>query len=71
MAGKFKPVKRPGAATAKAKREGLSLSEGEQKHKHDPGTIGREARFPLIARHWHHGKTDEKHAAHEAIGHHQ
>lgn len=48
----FKPVKRPGAATAKAKAEGLSLSAWEQKHKHDPGTIGKEARFPLIAKKW-------------------
>lgn len=51
----FKPVKRPGAATRAAKREGISLSAWEQKHKHDPGRVGREARFPLIAKKWHHG----------------
>lgn len=50
----FKPVKRPGAATRKAKAEGLSLSAWEQKHKHDPGTTGKEARFPLIAKKWNH-----------------
>jgi hypothetical protein len=65
----FKPVRRPGAATAKAKREGISLSAWEEKHKNDPGTIGKEARFPLIARHWHHGKADDKHTPHKAIGH--
>jgi hypothetical protein len=54
--GKFNPVKRPGAATAAAKREGLSLSAWEQKHKNDPGRVGREARFPMIAKKWHHGK---------------
>ena len=52
----FRPVKRPGAATRKAKREGLSLSAWERKHKNDPGRTGRQARFPLIAKHWHHGK---------------
>ena len=52
---KFQPVKRPGAATEKARREGLSLSKWEQKHKNDPGRTGRQARFPLIAKKWHHG----------------
>lgn len=66
----FKPVKRPGAATAKAKKEGVSLSAWEQKHKNDPGLTGKQARFPLIARHWHHGKTDDKHEPHDAIGDH-
>lgn len=50
----FKPVKRPGAATRKAKAEGLSLSAWEQKHKNDPGRTGRQARFPMIAKKWHH-----------------
>ncbi len=54
MSKAFKPVKRPGAATRKAKAEGLSLSAWEQKHKHDSGRIGREARFPLIAKKWKH-----------------
>ena len=55
MAKKFQPVKHPGAATRKAKAEGLSLSAWEQKHKNDPGQTGRQARFPLIAKHWKHG----------------
>ena len=57
---KFEPVKRPGAATRKAKREGLSLSAWEQKHKNDPGTTGKQARFPLIAKKWHHGGAKKK-----------
>lgn len=68
---KFEPVKRPGAATRKAKEEGLSLSKWEQKHEHDPGLTGKQARFPMIAKHWHHGKTDDKHTPHKAIGHHE
>jgi hypothetical protein len=52
----FQPVKRPGAATRAAKREGMSLSKWEQKHKNDPGRIGKEARFPLIAKKWNKGK---------------
>lgn len=51
----FEPVKRPGAATRKAKAEGVSLSRWEQEHKNDPGRTGRQARFPLIAKKWHHG----------------
>lgn len=53
--GKFQPVKRPGAATRKAKAEGVSLSKWEQEHKNDPGRTGKEARFPLIAKKWKHG----------------
>lgn len=52
---KFNPVKRPGAATEKAKAEGVPLSEWEQEHKNDPGTTGKQARFPLIAKNWNHG----------------
>lgn len=52
--GEFRPVRRPGAATRKAKREGLTLREWEEKHKNDPGRTGRQARFPLIAAHWSH-----------------
>ena len=51
----FHPVKHPGAATRKAKAEGVSLSKWEQEHKNDPGTTGKQARFPLIAKKWHHG----------------
>jgi hypothetical protein len=50
----FRPVRRPGAATRKAKAEGLSLSAWERKHKNDPGRTGRQARFPMIAKHWKH-----------------
>jgi hypothetical protein len=59
---KFQPVKHPGAATRKAEAEGISLSEWEQKHKNDPGQTGKQARFPLIAKKWHHGgkKTEMK-----------
>ena len=38
-------VKRPGAATRKAHREGLSVSAWARKHKHDPGLRGQQARF--------------------------
>jgi hypothetical protein len=51
----FEPVKHPGAATRKAKAEGVSLSKWEQEHKNDPGQTGKQARFPLIAKKWHHG----------------
>jgi hypothetical protein len=67
---KFQPVKRPGAATAKAKKEGIPLSKWKQEHKHDSGLSGQEARFAINAKHWHHGKTDEKHTPHSAIGEH-
>jgi len=62
---KFEPVKHPGLATKEAKEEGLSLSAWEQKHKNDPGKIGARARFPLIAKKWHHGgkKVEVKSAA--------
>lgn len=56
----FKPVKRPGAATRKAKAEGLSLHTWEEKHKHDKGRTGAQARFPLIASKWHHGGNKSK-----------
>lgn len=48
----FRPVKRPGAATRKAKREGLSLSAWERKHYNDPGRTGRQARFAEIQKGW-------------------
>ena len=51
----FDPVKRPGAATRKAKAEGVSLSKWEEEHKNDPGITGKQARFPLIAKKWNHG----------------
>lgn len=51
----FHPVKRPGAATRKAEREGLSVQEWATRHYHDSGRTGKEARFAKIARKWHHG----------------
>lgn len=56
MASGFHPVKRPGAATRKARREGESVQQWASEHYHDPGRTGREARFAKIARKWHKGK---------------
>jgi hypothetical protein len=44
-----KAVKRPGALTAKAKRAGMSVQAYAQKHKHDSGLTGEEARFAVNA----------------------
>lgn len=48
----FHPVKRPGAATRAAKRAGLSLSAWSKRHYHDPGRVGKEARFVQIRKKW-------------------
>jgi hypothetical protein len=40
-----KAVKRLGALTAKAKRAGMLVQAYAQKHKHDIGVTGEEARF--------------------------
>lgn len=48
----FRPVKRPGAATRAAKREGVPLSEWSREHYHDPGVRGKEARFIKIRKEW-------------------
>jgi hypothetical protein len=53
-------VKRPGAATRAAKREGLSLSKWSAKHYHDPGVRGKEARFVKISKKFKHGKSTGK-----------
>ncbi len=45
-----KAVKRPGALTAKAKRAGMSVQAYAQKHKHDSGVTGEEARFAVTAK---------------------
>jgi hypothetical protein len=45
-----KAVKRPGALTAKAKRAGMSVQAFAQKHKHDSGVTGEEARFAVTAK---------------------
>ena len=44
-----KTVKRPSALTVKAKRSGLSVQAYAQKHKHDSGLTGEEARFAVNA----------------------
>jgi len=49
-------IKRPGALTAKAKRAGMSLSAFEQKHKRDKDLTGKQARFAINAKKFHHGK---------------
>ena len=51
----FHPVKRPGALTARAKREHTSLGALERKDYNAPGLRGKQARFAAIAKHWHHG----------------
>lgn len=58
--GEFRPVKRPGAATKQAKREGLSLGAWARKHAHDSGPrgskslrVGQEARFIEARKSWH------------------
>jgi hypothetical protein len=51
----FKPVKRPGALTRKAKAAGESVSEFAKSHEHSPGLTGKQARFAEIAKKWHHG----------------
>ena len=53
-----KAVKRPGALTAKAKRAGMSVQAFAQKHKHDSGVTGEEARFAVNAK-----KIAKKHKA--------
>ncbi len=54
-AGGFAPVKRPGAATAKAKAAGMSVDQWARKHKNDPGRTGKQARFVLISKKWRKG----------------
>jgi hypothetical protein len=50
----FRPVKRPGALTRKAKRAGESVREFAREHYHDSGKTGEQARFAVIARKWKH-----------------
>lgn len=52
----FRPVKRPGALTRKAKRSGMSNKAYARKHYNDKGLTGEQARFAVIARKWHHGR---------------
>lgn len=50
MAEKFiqSAIKHPGALTRKAKKAGEGTQEFAQKHKHDKGQTGRQARFALV-----------------------
>lgn len=56
----FHPVKRPGALTRKAKRAGMSNQAFARKNYHAKGLKGEQARFAVIARKWHHGKTKRR-----------
>ncbi len=56
MAKKFKPVKRPGALTAKAKKSGEGVQEFARKNYSAGGLLGEQARFDIIAKGWKHGK---------------
>lgn len=49
-------IKHPGALTRKAKRAGESTGAFAQKHKHDKGTTGRQARLAITLRTLSHGK---------------
>lgn len=40
-------IKHPGAATAAAKAEGLTVREWAMKHQHDSGVTGQRARLAL------------------------
>ena len=46
-------IKKPGAMTAAAKREGVSNSKYEQEHKHDSGKAGKRARLALTLKKMH------------------
>ncbi len=43
-----KAIKRPGALTRKAKKAKMSVQAFAEKHKHDSGPTGRQARFALV-----------------------
>ncbi len=49
-------LKHPGALTAAAKREGVSNSEYEREHAHDPGKAGDRSRFALELKGFHAAK---------------
>lgn len=44
-------IKHPGAATRKAKAEGVSVARWASEHKHDSGLTGRQARLANTLRH--------------------
>lgn len=57
-AKKRKPLKlnlRRGALTRKAKKAGMSVQAYAKKERNAPGRLGKQARFALTARKWHHG----------------
>ena len=68
MTSSFKPVKRPGALTAKANAAGESVGTFAREHYHSGGLTGQQARFAVIARKWHH--TGPKHHGHAFHGSH-
>lgn len=49
-------IKHPGALKRKAKAAGESTSAFAQKHKHDSGTTGRQARLAVTLRTLGHGR---------------
>ena len=49
---KFKPVKRPGALTKKAKAAHMGVQAYARKHKNDKGLTGKQSRFALTAKKW-------------------
>lgn len=51
----FRPVKRPGALTRRARKAGESVSKFARANYHAKGLKGKQARFAIIARKWHHG----------------
>ena len=50
-------IKRPGALTRKAKAAHMGVQAFARKHKHDKGLTGKQARFALAAKKFHHGKS--------------
>jgi hypothetical protein len=52
-------IKKPGAMTAAAKREGVSNSEYEKEHMHDSGKAGKRARLAMTLKKMHEEKTDK------------
>lgn len=46
-------ISHPGAATAAAKAEGLTVRQWALKHQHDPGTTGKRARLALTLENMH------------------
>ncbi len=48
-------IKKPGAMTEAAKREGISNSEYIEEHKHDSGKSGQRARLAETLKGMHHG----------------